>query len=121
GITAQEVVSNSIESNIYFYDVEHHGINHGYDSNFAKQITPKYAGIQNADLETYYYSHGMYGYLLNQGTEIYITAKNGDITFIDTVEGTEVTTTKNKGNARYGRTKTYPISVEHSVLRKRTH
>ena len=121
GITAQEVISNSIESNIHFYDVEHHGLNHGYDPNFAKQITPKIAAIQNADLENSYYSRGMYGYLLNQGAEIYITAKNGDITFIDTVEGTEVTTTKDKGNAKIGISQSYQLAGGHTVLKKGTH
>ena len=119
-IQGQKQIAGTIDSNIYFYDVEHHGLNHGNDPEFSKNLQPEYAVIQNADKDYSYMSRGMYGHLKDQGTRIYVTALNGDITFTDTVEGMKVTTSRRNGSTNYGRSHSYSLAGGHSVIPRGT-
>lgn len=116
GVQGQKQLRGTFENNIYFYDVEHHGLNYTFDSEYFKQINPKYTGIQNADMDYSYYSRGAYGYLKSIGSEIYITGINGDIIFHDSVEGMNITTSRNNGLAETGHLHTYSLTGGYTIL-----
>lgn len=121
GLQGQRQLRRSFDKPIYFYDVEHHGLNYAYDTDFMKQLNPKYVGIQNADKDYAYYSRGSYGYFKALGTPIYITGVNGDILFHDRVDGMTIDTTNKNGSASNGRLHSYSLTGGYNVLTQGTH
>lgn len=121
GLQAQRQLRNTFDDPIYFYDVEHHGLNFAYDKDFFKQINPKYVGIQNANTNFPYFSRGTYGYLKSMGADVYITGVNGDILFHDHVEGMEIKTTRKNGSAKTGQLQNYSLTGGYTVIPKGTH
>lgn len=120
-VQGQKQLRGTFDNNIYFYDVEHHGLNYTFDREFFKQLQPKYVGIQNADMDYSYYSRGAYGYFKSMGIPIFITGVNGDVIFHDSVEGMNITTSRNNGSAETGNIHTYSLTGGYTVLENGTH
>lgn len=119
-LQGQKQLRNTFDNPIYFYDVEHHGLNYSYDSDYYKQLNPKYVGIQNADEDYSYFSRGAYGYLKSLGADIFITGVNGDISFHDKVDEMDIDT-QIKGSAKTGKLQSYSLTGGYTVLENGTH
>ena len=121
GLQAQKQLRHTFDDPIYFYDIEHHGINYAYDEGFFKQINPKYAVIQNANRTFPYYSRGTYGYFKALGTQLFITGVNGDLLFHDHVDGMRINTARKNGTAETGRLHHYMLTGGYTVIQKGMH